>query len=199
MKIFPGILIITVFILMGCGEKPAASVQEPSFTKADSLTDRYLSFQDTLLQAWNMMINDDNQKIKAMHHLLHELMVSNPEDRDVFKSLEERLDQLMRMRYTQKSMQNPDVVTEYDFASNSMVTELISLAESKTEFAYNVTLQKLVEDIRQADQRIDLYRYEYDSVAQLYNQFLDQNQAHLKDIEPEHAPEKRALFQSFEP
>ena len=119
-------------VLFNCGKK--AEITHPAFTKADSVTDLYLSLQDSVLQSWNVMINDDNKKISAMRHLLHELEVTNAAEPETIKSYEERLDQLVTMRYNQKSMANADVIEEYDFASNSMVTELVSLAESRGDF-----------------------------------------------------------------
>lgn len=180
--------------LWNCGDRQAAR-QETTFTKVDSLTDFYLALQDSMLQSWNIMINDDNQKIKAMTNLLHELKVSHPEERELLSAYEERLDQLIRLRYTQKSMANADVVEEYDFASNSLVGELISITESKTEFAYNTTLQKLVDEIRAADQRVNNYRIDYDSIVTAYNHFLEKNKDYLTEIDQSSTPEKKPLFQ----
>ncbi|MFZ6010275.1 MAG: hypothetical protein ACOYXT_07980 [Bacteroidota bacterium] len=187
------IFICSALTLCKCTEAPRG--KETHFTKADSLTDTYLALQDSMLSAWNVMIYDDNRKIKAMHNLLHELMISKPNHRDLLRTYEERLDQLTRTRYTQKSMANADVIEEYDFASNSLVTELISLAESQTEFAYNTTLQKLVDEIRAADQRVENYRVEYDIIAGQYNSFIEQNRALLKDIERDSFLEKKPLFE----
>lgn len=181
------------FLLMSCSVKVTEDTK-PTFTKSDSLTDRYLAYQDSLLQTWNVMINDDNQKIKSMHNLLHELIVTSADERDRLEQFEEQLDQLERLRYTQKSMGNADVVEEYDFASTTLVQELISLAESKTEFAYNTTLQKLVDDIRTADQRIDGYREEYDAIATKFNRFLERNHGDLKEITHKDSLEKKPLF-----
>jgi hypothetical protein len=148
-----------------------------------------------MLETWNTMITDDNQKIKAMQNLVHELKVSNPALRDELKQYEDRLEQLVNSRYTQKSMGNTDVVEEYDFASNSLVSELISLSESQTQFAYNTTLQKLVENIRIADQRVDNYREEYDQIASQFNQFIDENKKWLEEIDTDSFMEKKPLFQ----
>ncbi len=186
-------LLFSVFII-GCGEKKAPT-QDTAFTKVDSLTDYYLAIQDSMLQAWNMMTHDDNEKILAMHNLVHELMITNFTDKDILITYEERLEQLKHLRYTQKSMANPDVVEEYDFASNSLVSELISLAESRTEFTYNTTLQKLADDIRLADQRVDTYREEYDIITLHYNRFLEQNNKFLKEIDPNQSFEKKPIFQ----
>ncbi len=181
-------------LIICCGEKKNTP-QDTAFTKVDSLTDYYLAIQDSMLQAWNVMTHDDNEKILAMHNLVHELMITNFTDKDILISYEERLDQLKHMRYTQKSMANRDVVEEYDFASNSLVSELVSLAESRTEFTYNTTLQKLADDIRSADQRVDTYREEYDIITLHYNQFLDQQNKFLKEIDPNQTFEKKPIFQ----
>ena len=139
------VLSFLAIIFCQCGDKKVAT-ENTAFTRIDSLTDTYLALQDSMLQTWNVMVNDDNMKIKAMHNLLHELMVSGLGDKEDLVKMEQRLEQLMRLRYTQKTMSNADVVEEYDFASNSLISELISIAESRSEFTYNTTLQKLVDD-----------------------------------------------------
>lgn len=192
---FPGIILVGCTLLVWrCGDKES-TVDETSFTKIDSLTDSYLSLQDSMLQSWNIMIHDDNQKITAMHSLLHELIVSSPDQREILASFEERLEQLVQMRYTQKTMANADVVEEYDFASNSLVTELIALTESQAQFNYNPTLQTLTDEIRTADQRVNIYREEYDAIVIAYNQFIEKNQADIKEIAANSSIEKRPLFQ----
>ena len=178
---------------MNCSEKTNED-HNTVFTKADSLTDCYLAYQDSMLQSWNIMINDDNQKIRAMHNLLHELLVTSADNQEQLRRYEEQLDQLVRLRYTQQSMGNSDVVEEYDFASATLVTELISLAESKSEFTYNTTLQKLVDDIRIADQRVANYREEYDIIVMKYNQFLERNTPYLTEISNHDTIQKRHLF-----
>jgi hypothetical protein len=183
----------TTMIILGCGKNP--DLQQTNFTKVDSLTDLYLSLQDSMLQSWNVMINDDNQKIEAMHSLLHELMISSPEESDELDIYEEQLNQLTQSRYTQKSLGDEDLIEEYDFASNSLVAELISLAESRREFAYNATLQKLVEDIRIADQRVSNYRQDYDDITLRYNQFLKINHSYLKEISQADSLEMKPVFQ----
>lgn len=180
-------------MLMNCSVKVTEDTK-PAFTKTDSLTDCYLAYQDSMLQSWNVMINDDNQKIKSMHNLLHELIVTGTDERDKLEQFEEQLDQLERLRYTQKSMGNTDIIEEYDFASTALVQELISLTESRTEFAYNTTLQKLVDDIRLADQRVDGYREEYDLIATKFNRFLEKYHQDLKEITHKDSLEKKPLF-----
>lgn len=180
--------------LCSCGTKKNED-NATIFTEADSLTEIYLDLQDSILLSWNMMINDDNQKIKAMLDLLHELQVGGSFDPGELNSIKQRIVQLKNIRYTPKSMGNNEVVDEYDFASNSLVTELIVLAESHTAFSYNPVMQNLVEQIRTADQRIENYRAAYDAIVLQYNKFLTDHQGHLTETEIAGTLEKKPLFQ----
>jgi hypothetical protein len=193
-RFYPGIATFFLsFAFLACTESKRPD--ETHFTKADSLTDTYLELKDSMLETWNSMINDDNQKLKAMDNLLHELMVSNPSKKEELQSFQQRLDQLAHSRYTQKTMENAHVIEEYDFASNSLVNELITLAESQPQFGYNTTLQKLVESIRTAEQRIENYRAEYDEIAINYNDFIEKNHRILQEIDVD-TPAKKPLFQT---
>ena len=178
--------------MTGCEPKEKTAVHD--FTKADSLTETYLALQDTMLQVWNSMIHDDNRKIKAMHRLLHELGVVSTANREELDYLKDRLDRLADMRYDQNSMSDPELVNEYDFASNALITELIALAESQKQFLYNETLQKLVDSIRAADQRVISYREDYDRIASRFNRFIDRNESLLQQLDSEDF-RKKPLFQ----
>jgi hypothetical protein len=188
-----GLAVVSCFLLLmaGCEKR---SQEHTNFTKADSLTETYLALQDTMLQVWNTMIHDDNRKIKAMQSLLHELHISIPEKREELEDFDERLSNLAKMRYDQHTMSDSHVVTEYDFVSNSLVTELIALAEVQKEFPYNSTIQKLVDSIRSADQRVMNYRAEYDDVAARFNAFVERNKNVLKDLATDSFLEKKPLF-----
>ena len=196
MRLFLPIFLLSAFwvSLSGCGQKNKPDSQ-PYFTKTDSLTEIYLSFQDSLHKRWNIMINDDNQKITSMHSLLHELIVTHPENAEQYTALEERLEQLSRMRYTQKSMINGHVVEEYDFASNALIMELVTSAESLKEYSYNSTMQKLVDRILTADHNMLYYRISYDSIVAQFNSFVDENHGYLEQSELDLKIEKKPLFQ----
>lgn len=186
--------IVCGLTLLSACERKKDSAHYSDFTKADSLTETYLALQDTMLQTWNSMMYDDNRKVKAMRHLLQELQASNPEKHTELKAIEERIDDLVSIRYDQKTMSNPQLIAEYDFASNSLISELIALTESQKEFAYNATLQKLVDSIRVADQRVISYRQEYDVIAFRFNRFIERNEELLQHIDSDKL-EKRPLFE----
>ena len=178
---------------IGCGDKPRPE-EPPHFTRADSVMDTYLSLQDSMLWAWNVMMNDDNRKIRALQDLLHELTVGGEADPNLLKSYEERVNRLRNLRFTQKTMANPDIITEYDFATEALVRELISLAEAQKQFGYNPTLQKLVDAIRIADRKVTDYRASYDEIALRYNDFVSENREFLKETNSDSLKQK-PLFQ----
>ena len=175
------ILIIGTILLTGCGQK-SSSVEHQQFTKIDSLTEKYLSYNDSILQAWNMMINDDNQKIKSMRHLVSMLVETNEFNQEDLTILNERINQLFENRYTPETLSEV-IIEEYDFASNALVTEVTSLVQEYSKFDEDENLQKIVEEITAADQRVEKYRSEYDAVVQRYNQFLKINEPAIQDSE----------------
>jgi hypothetical protein len=182
-------------VVLCCAGKHEKPGQPATFTKADSLTEFYLALQDSLHHTWNVMINDDNQKVKTIRNLLHELEVTHHQDNDRYETFNERIDQLARLRYTQKSMANGDVVAEYDEATSTIVNELVEEAKSRPEYSYNTTMQILVEQIATAEERMYGYRQEYDSIVYTYNQFLEDNMQYLSESEEGVSLNKKPLFQ----
>ena len=168
------------------------------FTRIDSLTEAYLFLQDSMLHTWNVMMKDENEKLENIGRLLQELKKLSNEDQARVESLEGRLEQLKRIRFTQKTMVNQHVVEEYDFASNSLISEVISIAESEPTFTQNTTLQQLTDWVKSADQRVPIYREEYDAVVDSFNQFLEQAKPYLQEIDKKNTGEKKVLFTSDE-
>jgi hypothetical protein len=189
---FSALFLVFLCGMMCCAKR--GDIYHTTFTKADSLTDTYLSLQDSVLRSWNMMIHDDNQKIKAMRNLLHELQVTTSVD--TLSIYEEKIDQLVELRYDEKSMSDHSLIEQYDKVSRHLTKELISTAESRTEFNYNPTLQKLVQEIRVAEQRITLFKSEYDVITKKFNTFLRTNKSYLSEVGAQDSLEIRPLFQS---
>lgn len=165
-----------------------------SFTRVDSLTGEYLELQDSMLQAWNTMINDDNRKLKAMQRLVGELKNSVQYDYETLASLEDRLLHLKHLRFDQCTMADQEVIEEYDFATNLVVSELLSLAESQASFSENYALQQTTEEIRLAEQRIADYRSAYDNIVVRYNLFIEQHKDVIKEIDKNLSNEHKPLF-----
>src|SRR5688572_3249339 len=109
-KSFLAPLYITAILIVSLGCDSKKQPDQTAFTRTDSLTEIYLTFQDSLLSTWQVMIKDDNQKIKAMKNLIHEVQIGGQFVPGDLQTYEQRVDQLCRIRYTTKTMWNPDVV-----------------------------------------------------------------------------------------
>ena len=179
-------------LLLSCG-RSTTSNEKTAFTHIDSLTETYLILQDTLLNSWNKLVNDENEKIEALNAALSHL-TSIVEPRDLVSSLDLQLLQLRQIRITQKTLYNPDVVDEFDFASNSLISEIISLAEANPTLKKNREFQSIIEKIKISEGRVTIYRSDYDRIAQEFNSFLESNKLVLKDIDQNCSLEKRPLF-----
>ena len=197
---FTGLLILfsgTIVLSISC-VKREKEASKAVFTRIDSLTETYLSLQDSMLHTWNVMMKDENEKLENVGLLLQELKANSGQDQSRIESLEQRLEQLNRIRFTQKTMVNQHVVEEYDFASNSLISEVISIAEGDPAFAQNTRLQQLTDSVKSADQRVPIYREEYDAVVSSFNEFLEQVKPYLPEIDEKNTGEKKVLFTSDE-
>lgn len=172
------IALVTLMIMLGSCTRNRTERVETTFTAADSLTDRFLQLQDSMLYAWNLLVNDDTKKIRAMHALLHQLMTGGHHDQGELIALEQRLNKLSVLSITQESINDATLVEEYDFTTSSLVTELVSLARSHQSFTDDSKLNEMVQDIILIDQRVGANRRYYDAITEDYNRFLEKN-AHL--------------------
>ena len=192
-------LILLLFICCAAGwascNNRTSALERNNYTHIDSLTDTYLNLQDSLLIAWNVMAKDENEKLRSIHEVLQAMSSSDLFNKNLVASLEQRLEQVKRIRFNQKTIANPHVVEEYDFASNSLISEIVSLAESNLTFVQKKELQSLIDAIKEADQRVNYFRSDYDFIAQKFNLFLDNHQSHLKEIDQNAVNGKRPLFQ----
>jgi hypothetical protein len=180
-------------VLMSCGRSTTIN-ETTTFTHIDSLTDTYLSLQDTLLYSWNVLVKDEQEKVDAMEKALHQLIQLPVPEKSQLVTLQSRLQQLKQLRITQKTLTNPYVVEEYDFATSSLVAEIVALSESNSALMQNKNLSTLIEKIKIAEQHTPLFRYGYDSIAFVFNAFLEKNESSLKEIDKSGAFERMPLF-----
>lgn len=180
-------------LLISCG-RHTTSNEKTSFTHIDSLTDTYLTLQDTLLHSWNVLLKDEHEKMHAMEEVMKHLLHSPAADPSQVAALAARLDQLRQISITTKTLSNQYVVEEHDVAAHAMTHDLLSMAESNSTLLLNKEFTQLVARIKSADQRTWQYRTGYDSIAHLFNDFLEKNKNLLTDIEKSGSLEKRPTF-----
>lgn len=187
--------IFLAFIMLGSCSGNRTKQVETTFTTADSLTDQFLQFQDSMLYAWNRLMKDDIRKFRAMHELLHQLMANGHFDQGELIALEQRLNSLSILPITQESINDATRVEEYDFTTTALVTELISLAKSHQSFAEDPKLKEMVQDIILMDQRVEANRRYYDAMASGYNRFLEKHKQLAAEIGLHTPLTKKPLFE----
>jgi len=182
-----------VAMLASCGRHATPS-ERTTFTHTDSLTETYLILQDTLLQAWNLVIRKEQEKRETMDKVIQHLLKMSAADRSQLTSLAARFEQLNRLHITPKTLTNHYVLEEHDFAAKSLVSEILSLSESNPGVIGDKGFSQLIDRIKVADQRTFVYRSGYDSIAQQFNIFLKRNKLFLMDLEKNGSLEARPTF-----
>jgi hypothetical protein len=185
-------LFVSSLSLLSCG-KSTTTNEKTTFTKADSLTETYLSIQDTLLQSWNVMIKDEQETIIAMENALDHFSKLHATHNEHVNALRGRLEQLKRLSITQKTLTNQDVLAEYDFASSSLVSEILSVSDANPSLLQNTVLSEWIDKIKIVNERKADCRMGYDSIALEFNDFVEKNMPYLKDLKDENLT-KRPLF-----
>ena len=180
-------------VLMSCG-RTTNSNEKTTFTHIDSVTDTYLSLQDTLLHSWNVLAKGEKEKIEVLEKAIGQLMQLPGSEKSQLVSLQSRLQQVKQLRITQQTLTNHYVVDEYDFAVSSLVGEILSLSGSTVALVQHEPLAHLIEQIKIAEQHTPLFRSSYDSIALLFNTFLEKNESSLKEVEKSGPLEKKPLF-----
>jgi hypothetical protein len=192
--LFSGLLVGIGMLFVQCGNRQIAEKEIQYIIQQDSLTDHFLVLQDSLVQSWNWIIANDNKKIKGMENLLEELSSNNAVTEDEWNSFHEKIQQLKRMRFSLKTLHNKHTVTEYDAATEMLMDQLFSFAESKPRFVQSSTFYTISEDIVEAESRAIELRAHYDTVASIYNLFVNNHRVYLESQNLSNDLSEKTLF-----
>lgn len=185
-------LLIPCFLL-GCAKSTKTIKDEAALV--DSLKVEYAMIQDSLDYNWKVMIEEDDQKLADMKRLLDEITFTNSYDKGKVDELYQRIEQTKEMRYNRETMENSDLIDQYDFAINSLITEIVSLAKSHPEYENRPLMETLVNDIRTADENVLFMRMDYDDFVKEYNYFIKENKKYLNKIDSTAEFKSKPLFE----
>jgi hypothetical protein len=107
---------ISNFIIVGliaCQPKSTPPVVT-AFSRQDSVMQQFLDLQDSIVIAWNNIIHADNMKVKNLRYIIHELSTGKQLNTMVEESYTQRINQLLSIRFSEKTFQHVDLVYEYD-------------------------------------------------------------------------------------
>jgi len=177
MKIKLSISALLLGLIFSCGPQKEGAEQKAA--RMDSLIVTYTALNDSLGQAWDTMIADDDTKMANLKRLIEEITYTNNYDPSVTDSLTTMISQLGALRYDQETMRESNLIDEYDSASMVVVNKITNLAINHPQYESHPLMQELVNDIQESQQMLFLYRVRYDEVAKQINSFIDQHNKEL--------------------
>jgi hypothetical protein len=179
---------LAVTALFACACSTSNSIHEHTrFSKADSLTDAYLVLSDSVLQSWNRIVVNEMDKSKTLQELIEDLDHAHLLTDELRESFEVRMDQLEKIRFTQETIEDQQIVQDYDVALQSIIDDISKIAKSPGSPDANAMFKYL-------QQNSFVNRLSYDSLARSFNEFVQKNKTALKDIETEKELDEKPLF-----
>jgi hypothetical protein len=157
------------------------------FSKADSLTDAYLVLNDSVLQSWNRIVGNEIDKSRTLQEVIEDLDNANLLSEEVRESFQVRMDQLEKIRFTQQTIVDPQVVEDYDAALQSLIDDISKIAATAAATDTNKMFRYLQENSF-------INRTSYDSLARTFNNFIEQNRSTLKDFTTNNELQEKPLF-----
>jgi hypothetical protein len=179
---------LAVVAFFACACSTSNSIQEHTrFSRADSLTDAYLVLSDSVLQSWNRIVGNEVDKSRTLQELIDDFDNAQLLSDELRESFAIRLDQLEKIRFTQESIDDQQIVEDYDLAFQSIVDDLSKLASSPGSPDAQAMFKYLQENSV-------VNRQLYDSLARTFNEFISRNKQALKDVEMGHELDEKPVF-----
>ncbi|MDF9795135.1 hypothetical protein OKW21_000398 [Catalinimonas alkaloidigena] len=161
----------------------------------DSLRSVYYGLNDSLKHAWNIMMEDDSEKINNLHLLLDEIQKLETRGTDTLDSLNQMVSMLEEMRYDSVSVRSSALIDKYDSANTAVSNAVLDYVENIPEAEYNPVVNVLVDQVMSANNSILLYRIRYDRFSEDFNIFLEKYKNVMSNIDSSGGPVyKRPMF-----
>lgn len=193
MRIHQWVLLITAGVIIAGASCSSNKSARERAAMIDSLKYTYVKIQDSIDHTWTVMIKDDDEKIAYLKRLLQEVSYTNNYDEEQYEELMNRVEKLKTLRYKRSSMENSNLIDEYDLAVKSTINDVVGFAKSNPEYEKYPLMEELITDIRSKDNEVLMYRVDYDQSARSYNRFINEHKKLMDEIDPEHK-EKLPLF-----
>jgi hypothetical protein len=180
----PSLIGLAVLAAIACACSTSNSIHEhTTFSKADSLTDAYLVLSDSVLQSWNRILSNEIDKSRSLQEIITDLDNASLLSDELRESFQVRMEQLEKIRFTQATIEDPQIVEDYDLAFQSIVDDLAKITKDDTN-----SLFKYLQD------HAEMNRLSYDKFARSFNEFLKEYRTVLEDINSNNELDAKPLF-----
>jgi len=185
------VIILAVLVLSQCqtGDKSVDT------DELESLKLSYQAINDSIAVSWKLMIEDDDEKLFHLKRLVDEITFTNEYDQGKVDELYLRIEKAKSLRYDQESMQDSGLIDEYDLVIASLINEVSSYASTHPKFENYPLMPELINDIREADNRVLFHRITFDKYAKEYNALIETNKDILSKIDLDLKFERKPLFE----
>lgn len=150
---------------------------------------------DSMNLAWDNMASSDNNKLANIKRLLDEISFTENFNRQKFDSASALHQKLLGLRPQADNMTDHGI-DEYDKATDKLIRETFTLKEETPNIEQHTLAEKLVNEIREADQNLVVFRFRYDRWAKQYNSKIRKNKKQLVRLgEPYRSMKEKPLFE----
>ena len=174
---FPVIILVLIF---GCN---TAEKEAERSAMIDSLSIEYTEILDSIDHTWTVMIEDDDEKLLYMKRLLKEVEYTQNYDIAYHERMDSMITALQESRYDQLSMADSESIDIYDMTTSTISTDIIKYAQDHPDYERYPLMEELVQDIRNKNHDILMFRVDYDQSARLYNKFVSENSEYMNQID----------------
>ncbi|MDO1448264.1 hypothetical protein Q0590_18460 [Rhodocytophaga aerolata] len=181
-RVFPvGLLLLLVGLICSCENRQKAQNTE---VNTDSLQTQLIVLNDSVNQAWQVLVESDQLKEQSLKDLLEQIATLKNYNKPLHASLLKEQAALSQMRYTTPAALSSAIIDAYDAKSDSLKTGVYSLGASTPGFDSCALCGELKESIEKADNQTLFNRINYDKQAQAYNAFIKKHGTDLAAIRP---------------
>lgn len=177
---------VAALIACSCGSTSSSVHEHTSFSKADSLTDAYLVLSDSVLQSWNRIVGSEIDKSRTLQDLIDDLDNAQLLTEEVRESFQIRMEQLEKIRFTQETISDSQVVQDYDVALQAIIDDL-----GKINVTGGSDPKAMLKYLQESS---FINRISYDSLARSFNDFIQKNKTILKDLDTSNELSAKPLF-----
>ena len=176
-------IILISIISASCGSSKH-NAEQTNFDRIDSLRSHLLTIEDSLLYRWNIMLNDDNERIRSLAKLVKKLRSVDAIDSSQMASIQNELEELKKSRYFMTKMTSEEIDT-FDSVSFALSRKIVQISDSVGLSEKDDWVNDLISSIHAKEGQILLCRIKYDNVAKEHNEFVEIHKDVIDDIDSE--------------
>ncbi len=168
-----------LLLLAGCRHKTETT--EQSTVRIDSLQRVLTTLNDSVDVTWREMLDSDAQKLRHIDTLLLRIRQTGQYDKELFEEATHLRASLAAKRYQRPEELTSAQIDAYDAATDSLISTVVTVYERLPNPGRCQNCEALRSRIQETDEAVLPYRLRYDRHAEAYNQFVNQNQAVLRE------------------